>query len=100
MKRSKGYNLSTPSNPLFQGPQGQANTLGGRRGLGPNYDEATAGLAPQDGGAMAEPVSGHQGLGVKFLEDGPINPGVVDVVATKDPKGGSPTPGRRTKAVG
>jgi len=103
-KKPYPASLHTPSNPLFQGPQGQANTLDGRRGIGPNYDEARLGLAPQDGGEMPEPVSGHEGLGVKFLEDPPKNPSVVDVVATRDPKGhspGKPTgPGRNTKAVG
>jgi hypothetical protein len=74
---------------------------------GTNWEEARSDLAPQDGGEMPEPASGSEGLGVKFLEDPPRNPSVVDVVATKNPKGaspditgGSPKPGRRTRAVG
>lgn len=71
----------------FEGPQGRATQAPGREGVGPYYDEAHNGLALQDGGYMAKPASGSEGLGVEFLGD--IGPHVVDQDAMR-PKNKSP----------
>jgi len=65
-ERGTKYRGSTPSNPLFGGPQGRAMSAPKRNGNGPHYAESNEGLADQVGGFMAEPASGAQGLNVQF----------------------------------